>query len=462
MDVNSAHKKIASKEKLEFLQALDRRLKEFITFHNVAQTAIESLDLNEMLHNALEEVAEFMAVEVAVISFTNEQDKNSITLAHGDVSTSFINGLEAKPVRYRRVSDSHLAGAPIVIEDTERHPQLVDSSIIQEGFRSIASVPLKSSGTVIGTLFVGSHGLHPFTSEDIQLLTAFGEGLGPVLKAATLLRTVEDKNLQLVSQNEALRSHQQALLRRTKEAEEANQLKSEFLARISHELRTPLNAIIGFSELTLDEIPGPVNEDQKQCLADILSAGKHLLNLVEEVLDISKIESGRTELNLKRLSPHRILDSVGKVLAPMLSRRGQKLNIAIDDKLSGLYADESKLEQVLFNLLSNASKFSPDNAEIKVAAVRQGTQCHFSVIDRGIGINPEDRKRVFEPFFHINTPFIKDEEGTGLGLTVAKSIIEKHGGRMWLESECDAGSAFRFTVPLKPEVKRGLCKTSAR
>ncbi len=462
MDVNSVQKKIASKEKLEFLQALDRRLKEFITFHNVAQTAIESLDLKEMLRNALQEAAELLAVEVAVISFTNNQDNNSITVAHGDVSSSFINGLEAKSVHYRRVSDSYLSGVPIVIEDTEKYPQLVDSAIIQERFRSIASVPLKSSGAVIGTLFVGSHGLHPFTSEDIQLLTAFGEGLGPVLKAATLLHAVEDKNLQLVSQNEALRLHQRALLRRTREAEEANQLKSEFLARISHELRTPLNAIIGFSELTLDEIPGPVNEEQKQCLADILSAGKHLLNLVEEVLDISKMESGRTELDLKRLSPHRILDSVSKVMVPMLGRRGQKLNIAIDNKLSGLYADESKLEQVLFNLLSNASKFSPDNAEIKVEAVRQESQCHFSVIDRGIGIRPEDQKRVFEPFFHINTPFRKDEEGTGLGLTVAKSIVEKHGGRMWMESKCDSGSIFCFTVPLKPGIKRGLCKTSAK
>jgi Amt family ammonium transporter len=177
---------------------------------------------------------------------------------------------------------------------------------------------------------------------------------------------------------------------------------------------------------------------------------------VEEVLDISKIESGRTELNLKRLSPHRILASVSKVMAPVLDHRGQKLNIVTDKKLPDLYVDESKLEQVLFNLLSNAARFSPDNAEIKVEAVRQESQCHFSVIDRGVGIRPEDRKRIFEPFFHINTPFIKDEEGTGLGLTVAKSIVEKHGGRMWMESECDSGSTFCFTVPLKPEVKQDL------
>lgn len=456
MDVNSAQKNITSKEKLEFLQALDRRLKEFITFHNVAQTAIESLDLNEILRNALKEVAELLAVEVAVISFTNNQDNNSITVAHGDVSASFINGLGTKSLRYRGVSDSHLAGVPIVIEDIEKYPHLVDASITRERFRSMASVPLKSSGVPTGTLFIGSHSLHPFTSEDIQLLTAFGEGLGPVLKAATLLRTVEDKNLQLVAQNEALRLHQQALLRRTKEAEEANQLKSEFLARISHELRTPLNAIIGFSELTLDEIPGPINEEQKQCLADIHSAGKHLLNLVEEVLDISKIESDRTELNLKRLSPHRILESVSKVMASVLGRRGQKLNIVIDKKLPDLYADENKLEQVLFNLLSNASKFSPDNAEIKIEVGRQGAQCHFSVIDRGVGIRPEDQKRIFEPFFHRIAPFAINEEGTGLGLTVAKSIIEKHGGRIWMESEGDAGSTFCFTVPLKPEFSPDL------
>jgi len=435
-------------ERREFIQALDRRVMEFITLHNVAQTAIESLDLDEILNSSLDKVIGLLRVEVAVISFVDEQEGKTFTVARGDVSSEFLDRVKEPSTRHSIVERVALSGAPVVIEDTSKYPQLVDISISREGLHSIAAVPLKSSGRVTGTLVVGSHDLHGFSSGDIQLLSAIGEGLGPTLKAAALYRALEEKNRQLAAQNEALVAQQQALIEKTRETEEANQLKSEFLARMSHELRTPLNAVIGFSELTLDEVPGPLNEEQRQCLEDILTAGRHLLKLVNEVLDISRIESGKTELRLTYLALNDVVKWLRKTMAPILKPRKQSLEVVMEKGLPSVYADESKLRQVLLNLMSNAAKFSPDGSRIRVEAVRKGDWCQVSVIDSGTGIGEEDQKRIFEPFYRVETPSTKEEQGTGLGLVVVKQIIEKHGGQVWVESEYGKGTTFRFTLPI--------------
>jgi signal transduction histidine kinase len=357
MGMNIAERRM--EERRELLQALDRRVTEFITLHNIAQTAIESLDLNEILGSSLDEVTELLRVEIAAVSFADEQDGKTITVARGDISPEFLDKLKESSIRHSIAERVAVLGVPVVIEDTSKYPQLVDICMAQEGLRSLAAVPLKSSGRVIGTLVAGSHDLHSFSSEDIQLLSAIGEGLGPTLEAAALYKGLQEKNRQLAAQNEALVAQQEALIEKTREAEEANQLKSEFLARMSHELRTPLNAVIGFSELTLDEVPGPLNEEQRQCLEDILTAGRHLLKLVNEVLDISKIESGKTELRLTYLALSDVIKWLRKTMAPILRPRKQSLEVVMEEGLPSVYADESKLRQVLLNLMSNAVKFIP-------------------------------------------------------------------------------------------------------
>jgi signal transduction histidine kinase len=448
--MNIAEQRI--EERREFIQALDRRVMEFVTLHNVAQTAIESLDLDEILNSSLDKVLGLLGVEVALISFTDEQEKKTITVSRGSVSPEFLDKVKESSIRHSIAGRVALSVAPVVIEDTSKYPQLIDISISREGLRSIAAVPLKSSGRVIGTLVIGSHDLHTFGSGDIQMLSAIGEGLGPTLKAAALYRALQEKTRQLAAQNEALVAQQQVLIEKTREAEEANQLKSEFLARMSHELRTPLNAVIGFSELTLDEVPGPLNEEQRQCLQDILTAGRHLLNLVNEVLDISRIESGKTELRLTYLALNDVVKWLRKAMAPILKPRKQRLEVAIREGLPRVYADESKLRQVFLNLVSNAAKFSSDGGRIRIEAVRKDNWCQVSVIDNGIGITEEDQKRIFEPFYRVETPFTKEEQGTGLGLTVVKQIIEKHGGQVWVASEYGKGSTFCFTIPVEPSL----------
>jgi len=266
---------------------------------------------------------------------------------------------------------------------------------------------------------------------------------------------LQQKNEQLDAQNEELQSlnkelltQQQELIEKTTEVEEANQLKSEFLANMSHELRTPLNVIIGFSELLSDEVPGKINKEQRQCLSDIMGSSQHLLNLINEVLDLSKIESGRIRLRLADIDLTEVAESLARTMMPILAPRKQSLDIEIEEGLPPVHADKAKVRQVLLNLLSNSTKFTPDGGKLKIEAVREDNRCQVSVIDNGIGIKKEDQERIFEPFSQLNNPLIQKKEGAGLGLMIAKQIVEKHGGQIWVESEYRKGSRFTFTLPL--------------
>jgi len=268
-------------------------------------------------------------------------------------------------------------------------------------------------------------------------------------------RELQEKNEQLDVQNEELQSQteelmtqQQEIIEKREEVERANQLKSEFLANMSHELRTPLNVIIGFSELMMDEVPGKISEEQRQCLSDVLASSQHLLNLINEVLDLSKIESDKVELRLVNIALTEVVESLRSTTTHVLASRKQSLNVEIEEGLPPVHADEAKVKQVLINLLGNAAKFTPDGGKLKIEAVRQDNWCRVSVIDNGIGIKEEDRERVFEPFYRLDSPLAKVKSGTGLGLALVRQIIEKHSGQVWVESEYGKGSRFTFTLPL--------------
>ena len=436
------------KEREELLQALDRRVKEFAALHEVAQIATESSDLGEVLNNSLDKVSELMAIETVAILLANEQDEEMIAAVRGDVSPKFLDWVKEQTASNSIAGRVALSGVPIVIEDVSKYPQLADMAIREEGLRSVAAVPLKSSGTVIGTLITASHDFHSFSSEDIQMLSTISEGLGPALKNAKLHAALQEKTRQLAAQNEELVAQQQALVEKAREAKEANRLKSEFLAKMSHELRTPLNVIIGFSELMLDEITGPVHKEQKECLDSILAGARHLLSLINELLDLSKIESGKTELSMSEVALIDITEPLRKTMMPILAPRKQSLDVMVEEGLPRLYADAGRIRQVLLNLLSNSAKFTPHGGKLRVEAIRRGDWCQVSVIDNGIGIKKEDQKRIFESFYQVDSPLTKGSSGVGLGLAVTKQIIEKHGGRIWVESEYGKGSRFIFTLPL--------------
>jgi len=271
-------------------------------------------------------------------------------------------------------------------------------------------------------------------------------------------KQLEASNEELRAQSEELIAQQQELLEKTGEAEAASQAKSEFLAHMSHELRTPLNVIIGFSQLMLDKVPGEINKEQKQCLTDILHGGEHLLGLINDIFDLSTIESGRLKLQLTDVNLSDVIEPLAGTMKTILTSRKQTLDIEVEKGLPPVHADKAKLRQVLLNLLGNAIKFTPDEGKLKIEATRKNDWCQVSVVDNGIGIKKEDQKKIFEPFYQLDNPLIKGKTGTGLGLALARQIIEKHGGKIWVESEYGKGSRFSFTLPLaknKPHPREG-------
>jgi signal transduction histidine kinase len=236
---------------------------------------------------------------------------------------------------------------------------------------------------------------------------------------------------------------------RTQALEVANRHKSEFLANMSHELRTPLNAIIGFSEVLLDRMFGEVNEKQKEYLQDIMESGRHLLALINDILDLSKIEAGRMELEPMDFDLPQAIDSAVMLVRERATRRGITLNRAVDGRLGHITGDERKIRQVILNLLSNAIKFTPEGGRIDIRAVPgEGVAAEVSVSDTGVGIALEDQDAVFEEFRQVG-PSAAKQEGTGLGLALSRRFIELHGGRIWVKSQVGVGSTFTFTIPVR-------------
>ena len=230
------------------------------------------------------------------------------------------------------------------------------------------------------------------------------------------------------------------------ELEAASRHKSEFLANMSHELRTPLNAIIGFSQVLRDEMVGSVNEKQAEYLDDIISSGSHLLSLINDVLDLSKVEAGQVELEVHPFSLREALERGVVMVRERATEDGVRVAFAADPEVDVVDGDERRIKQVIFNLLSNAVKFTPAGGEVDVSATRLNGEVRVSVADTGPGIAPEDRDRIFEEFQQSETG-VGQREGTGLGLALSKRFVELHGGRIWLESEVGHGSTFTFALP---------------
>ena len=237
---------------------------------------------------------------------------------------------------------------------------------------------------------------------------------------------------------------------RTEQLAIANRHKSEFLANMSHELRTPLNAIIGFSEVLHERMFGDANAKQMEYFQDIHSSGKHLLSLINDVLDLSKIEAGRMELELSRFDLTLALENALTLVKERAGRHGIVLALDVDRRLNNFVGDERKFKQILLNLLTNAVKFTPEGGRIDVKAVPVDGAVEISVADTGIGIAPEDQAAVFEEFRQVGTDYAHKREGTGLGLTLTKKFIELHGGRIRVHSEIGKGSTFIFTLPERP------------
>jgi two-component system, NtrC family, sensor kinase len=312
------------------------------------------------------------------------------------------------------------------IADATAYESRVRNILLQIGLRALLAVPLIAEDQLVGALIVMRRRSGTFAAEEVALLQTFATQSALAIQNARLFREIEDKSRQL---------------------EVASQHKSEFLANMSHELRTPLNAIIGFSEVLSEKMFGELNEKQEEYSKDIHASGQHLLFLINDILDLSKIEAGRMELELSDFHLPTALDSALTLVRERAGRRSIALHLSVDERLGQIQADERKVRQVVLNLLSNAIKFTREGGRIDISAAPRDGSVEVAVSDTGVGIAPEDQEAVFEEFRQVGTAD-KKVEGTGLGLTLCRKFVELHGGKIWVKSEVGVGSTFTFNLPL--------------
>src|SRR5262245_52577388 len=319
---------------------------------------------------------------------------------------------------------------PVQIADiraTGAYRSHIRDTLLGAGYRALLSVPLVREDEIIGSLSLNRKTPGEFSAEAVEVLKTFATQSALAIQNARLFGEIEVKSRQL---------------------EAASQHKSEFLANMSHELRTPLNAIIGFSEVLNERMFGDLNEKQDEYLKDIHASGTHLLSLINDILDLSKIEAGRMELELSDFSLPAAIESSLTLVRERATRRGIALGHSVDADVSEVRADERKVRQVLLNLLSNAIKFTPEGGRIEVRAVVENGAVDVAVSDTGIGIAPEDQEAVFEEFRQVGSSMAR-QQGTGLGLTLCRKFVELHGGKIWVTSALGAGSTFTFRLPLR-------------
>ena len=316
----------------------------------------------------------------------------------------------------------------VAVEDRESDPRLANHPEARNASRRVVSVPMMKEGRPIGVLNVGWREPGAIPAKLVSLLQTFADQAVIAIENVRLFNEIQDKSRQL---------------------EEANRHKSEFLANMSHELRTPLNAIIGFSDVMLNGMAGPMNENQKEFATDIRDSGKHLLNLINDILDLSKIEAGRMELDVALFDMPLAMHNAMTLVQGRAERSGIRLATEITPAVREYEGDERKFKQIVINLLSNAVKFTPEGGTVTLAADRVNGAYSICVKDTGIGIAAEDHEKIFEEFKQVGSDYTRKAEGTGLGLTLTRKLVELHGGRIEVESEPGHGSKFTFTLPIE-------------
>jgi GAF domain-containing protein len=419
------------KELDERTDELTRSVGELKALGEVGQAVSSTLDLETVLTRIVSHAVQLSGTDGGAIYEYDEQSEEFLLRATDHMEEELVHALRANPPRLgdgvvgRAAASREPVQVPNILEEHAYAPRMREM-LERFGFRASLAVPLLREDRIIGGLVVRRKSTGEFRSEVIELLKTFATQSVLAIQNARLFREIEDKSRQI---------------------EAANRHKSEFLANMSHELRTPLNAIIGFSEVLGERLFGELNEKQAEYTDDILSSGRHLLSLINEILDLSKVEAGRMELELATFDLPTALENARTFVRERAVRHAITLDLSVDERLGDFVGDERKIKQILLNLLSNAVKFTPEGGRIGIKARQADSSVEISVSDTGIGIAPEDQPKIFEEFRQVGADYAHKVEGTGLGLTLAKKFVELHGGRIWVESEVGKGSKFTFTLP---------------
>jgi GAF domain-containing protein len=413
-------------------QELTRSVEQLTALGDVGRAVSSSLDLDTVLTTIVGRAVQLSGTDGGTIFEYDEgtEEFSPRATLNADESQSAL----LRATRLRRgegaVGQMAVTREPLQIPDIAAegaYDSRLRGALLEAGTRAVLAIPLLHEERIVGGLVVTRRTPGAFTTEIVEILRTFATQSALAIQNARLFREIE---------------------RKSRELEVASQHKSEFLANMSHELRTPLNAIIGFSEVLTERMFGELNEKQDEYLKDIFASGQHLLSLINDILDLSKIEAGRMELELTDFDLPMAIDNALTLVRERASRRGITLKSTVGERVGSIRGDERKMKQVLLNLLSNAIKFTQEGGRIDVTATRDDGAVEVSVSDTGVGIAPEDLEAVFEEFRQVGASAAK-QEGTGLGLALCRKFIELHGGSIRVESAIGAGSTFTFRLPIR-------------
>jgi signal transduction histidine kinase len=413
--------------------ALTRSVEQLTALGEVGRAVSSTLDLETVLTTIVSRAVQLSGLDGGVVFEYDISAEEFIHRAATETGGALAEVRRATRVRKGEgvVGRTAITLEPVQVPDITvpgAHESRLRENLIVSGVRAVLAVPMVYEGRLIGSLVVSRNRPGDFPAETIELLRTFATQSALAIQNARLFQEIADKSAQL---------------------EAASRHKSEFLANMSHELRTPLNAVIGFSEVLLQRMFGALTDKQDEYLKDIYASGQHLLSLINDILDLSKIEAGRMELAPAPFHLPTALENAVTLVRERAGRHGITLELDLDPGLGELVGDERKVKQVLLNLLSNAVKFTLEGGRISLKAGRRDGAVAISVTDTGIGIAPEDQAAIFEEFRQVGSDETRKQEGTGLGLTLAKKFVELHGGRIWVQSDLGRGSTFTFTLPLR-------------
>ncbi|MBI1823683.1 MAG: diguanylate cyclase [Nitrospirae bacterium] len=423
---------------------VDSRTRQLTALNITATTINRSLDLQEILENSLDKIIELMQFQAGAIRLLDSTKTRLHLKVTRGLPPDFSSQYQDIAVKELIAGQVAASGQPLIIEDARKHP-LHESPIFKLGYVSMVAIPLKSKDRVVGTLTGTGRTPRIFTESEIELMTSIGNQLGIAIENATLY----SQTLEMVEQ-----------------LKEADRFKSEFFSNVSHELRAPLTSIIGYSELLLDEMTQQLNSKQEEYITNIQSSGSHLLDIINNLLDLSKIRAGKMELHFGEFSMRSVIHNCIKAVTPLVTKKGQVLESRMGNGNFVISADEVKVKQILLNLLSNAIKFTYQGGliaiEVRACKLEDQDAIEVSVIDSGVGIKDTDLIKIFEEFRQADTSYTRQFPGTGLGLPIVKRFVEMHHGQVKLESQIGKGSRFSFILPTRMESEKEVTAKSGK
>lgn len=422
---------------------LEKQQNQEIAYSTILTTLGSTIDLNTILSKGLHELMEYTKSPIGTVYLYDAKRK---------VLMPFVTRGTKKIVAEKEFALNE--GIPGEVAFTREMKVIanIPSDAIYEmetglcdiSPKSIVATPMIFKDMLLGVI-ITSH-LTEVTPDILQFTKRIVDQHAVAVNNANTYQQSQKMAISLKIQRDELDIKSQEL-------EKASRLKSDFLANMSHELRTPLNSIIGFSDLIQDETFGTLNQKQLKYINNILTSGKHLLSLINDILDLSKIEAGKIELYYEKFDISTVFNEVKTVITPLATKKNIVIQHNFDPELTSIKADKGKIKQVFYNLISNAIKFSPQNGTIVIEGQRNGNMLQISIKDNGIGISKENQKKLFKPFVQVDASASRAYSGTGLGLALVKQFVEIHGGNVWLESELGKGSTFIFTILIEDEMK---------